>query len=106
MTIRAFSNIDTNGQQVVDGTACLAAVSTSAAATTPLVLGTVKNVGKFDELAINFTASAALTGGNCSYVIERLMPDGTWDDFVFLGTQTAGAAFSANCLLPIETGPT
>jgi hypothetical protein len=94
------SNIDSSGLYVADGTAALANVSTSAAATTPTILGTLSNLARFTSLLIQFKASTALAGGNCSYLLERLMPDGTWDDYLHLGQQSAGVAFEVGVVLP------
>lgn len=101
--MKTFSNVDSHGQYVADGTAALAAVATSAAASTPLVLGTLDNLRRYTHVMIKFTASAALAGGPCDYVLERLLPDGTWDDYVYLGQQTAGAAFTRAVFLPIAS---
>lgn len=96
-----FVNINSSGQYVADDTAALAAVSTSAAASTPLSLGTIANISRYHGLMIKLTASTALAGGVCDYVLERLMPDGTWDDYVYLGQQAAGVAFSKLVFLPL-----
>lgn len=103
---RFASAVDSQGQYVDDGTAAIAAVSTSAAASTAKVLGTVTGLSKFDELEIVFTASNALAGGPCDYVIQRIGPDGNWDDYVYLGQQTAGAALTAAVSLPIAEAAT
>jgi hypothetical protein len=100
--MKTFSNINSSGQYVADGTAALAAVSTSAAASTPLSLGTINNISRYHGLMILFSATSALTGGVCDYVLERLMPDSTWDDYCYLGQQAAGAAFLKVVFLPLN----
>lgn len=99
---RAYTAIDSQGVAVADGTAALAAVSTSAAASTPVALGTITGLSKFDELEIDFTASSALTGGTCDYVLQRLGANNVWDDYVYLGQQTAGTAFAVRVVLPVQ----
>lgn len=93
MSSRSMALLDSNGQTQQSGTT--ASGNTSAAATTPVVIGTVKNIARWDQLLVRFTATNALTGGPCDYVLQRLVdgPGGsTWDDFLYLAQQTAGAA--------------
>lgn len=104
--MRFVGNIDSNGLYALDGTAALAAVSTSAAASTAVSLGTIANLKKFKAFQISFTATNALTGGTCDYVIERQMADGSWDDYFYLGQQSAGATFRADIWLPVFVEPT
>lgn len=104
--MRFLGNIDQYGKYANDGTAALAAVSTSAAASTPVVLGTIVNLKKYSVFQISFTASSALTGGTCDYVGQRQLADGSWDDYFYLGQQSAGAAFRADIWLPVEVDPT
>lgn len=104
--LRAACNISSAGLPVADGVAALATVSTSAAASTPLSLGTI-NVSRFSGMSVLFTASSALTGGVCDYVLQRLMGNNAYDDYVYLGQQAAGVAFNKHCWLPIVSiGPT
>jgi hypothetical protein len=100
---RTFSNINATGLYVTDGTPAINNAATPNTANTASSLGTITGVARFDELHCRLVASNALAGGTCSYVLQRRMPDNTWDDYFYVGQQTAGTTFERNFLLPIET---
>lgn len=105
MPSRSVTLLDTNGNRVESGNAITNA-NTSAAASTPVILGTLKNLGRWEQLIIRFLASNALGGGSCDYVLQRLVdgPNGsTWDDFLYLGQQAAGATFDVVAVISNTT---
>lgn len=96
MPSRSITLLDANG--VVNapvGSPAINAVTTPAVASTPKIMGTVTNLSRWQQIIIRLTATAALGGGPCDYVLQRLVdgPNGsTWDDFIYLGQQAAGVA--------------
>lgn len=103
MPSRSVTLIDSNGLAQASGAAITA--NAPAAASTPAILGTLNNIGRWEELVLFLQASAGNTGGTVDYVLQRLVdgPGGsTWDDYLYFVQQGSATAVKIVAVLDAD----
>lgn len=93
MPSRSVALLDQKGQRQESGHTLTG--NASAAASTPIAIGTVSNLARWDQLLVRLTSDGGNTGGTVDYVLQRLVdgPNGsTWDDYLYLGQAAAATA--------------
>lgn len=104
MSSRSVTLIDSNGVPQASGNNTLSG-NASAAASTPVVIGTVKNVARWEQLLLWLTGDGGNTGGTVDFVLQRLIdgPAGTaWDDYLYFGQAAAATAVSFVAAIDID----